>query len=453
MARGIVITMQKIPLNEITFEPASMIDDAGRVFRWNGHIYRAIKHEYADFYRELFTKKDIQILFGKGLVTSEIAPLSIDGYALVLKHYAIPFISYCMEWTSEMLRDAALLICDLAIELYAKGLTFKDAHPWNILFDFGQPIFVDWGSIGPVEQQREWPYTEFRDRFIFPLYLMSSGQSRLARTFMFDTVNRPRKGDIFRLLLRRVSLRTWLRYWLNDRRHMQARFKVDKTFFQSLRQTVESIPVTAKRTEWTEYEGSDGKGFSHQPSQEWPDKIRNVYGLLKALRPETFLDVGCNRGWFSELAALQGSQVVAIDIDEPSINTLYRRVRASKISVLPLVMDICTPTPPHGVMHARPQAQSRLRADLVLALALTHHLVFKRGLTFEAIAKQLASFTKKWLVVEFVPPDDQYVSKWMNDRFAWYRLEGFVSALQTFFKRIEVIDSSPSPRLLLFCEK
>ena len=445
--------MQKIPFNEISFEPASMIDGTGRVFWWNGQIYRAIKHEHTEFYRGLFEKRNIQSLFNKGLVQTKIAPLSLDGYGLVLKHQRIPVTSYCMEWCSEMLRDAALLVCDLSIDLHEKGLTLKDAHPWNILFDTGQPVFVDWGSIGSIEQQREWPYLEFRDRFIFPLYLMSAGGSRIARMFMFDTVNRPRRDDVFKLLLGRIPFITWLRYLLDDRRHMQMRFKADASFFESLRRTVESIPAGAETTEWTEYEGPDEKGFSYQPSAEWPVKIRNVYELLQRVRPETVLDVGCNRGWFSELAVRQGSQVIAIDIDEPSITTLYRYVRATGSSILPLVMDICCPTPQHGLAHAYPAAQDRLKADMVVALALTHHLVFKRGLTFEAIASKLDIFAKRWLVVEFVPPDDRYVSKWMNEQFSWYCLDNFIKSLKGLFSRVDVLQSSPPPRLLLFCER
>ncbi len=472
----------EIPLDEVMFHPASAIDDVGRVFIWKGNLYRAIRCKYVKFYYELFKKKNIQELFSKGLVATNITHFSLDGYGLILQHQHIPSISYCMEWSSEMLRDAAMLICHLSIELYAKGLTFKDAHPWNILFDAGQPLFIDWGSIGTIEPQHGWPYSEFRDRFIIPLYLMSTGQSRLARLFMLDTVNRPRPMDIFRLLVGRVTLPKLLKlyrlnivniyrethitkklvlrvpflisvyHWLSRLEFLKTKTKVDDEFFLHLLQTVKTIPgIKGVSTEWTNYQGPDV--LSHQLSDGWTTKIRNIHYLLQKLRPETVLDIGCNKGWFTELAASQGCQVIAIDVDDPSINTLYGRVHVSKMPILPLVMDICTPTPPHGVNHAYRKAQSRLQADLVLALAITHHLVFKRGCSFEVISKQLAEFTKKWLIVEFVPPEDYYVKNWMNDKFAWYQLEGFTKSLRTFFKRIEVLDSSPSPRVLLLCER
>lgn len=351
-----------------------------------------------------------------------------------------------------MLKDAALLLCNLSIELFAGGLTFKDAHPWNILFDGGRPLFVDWGSIGPLEEQPAWPYAEFRDRFVFPLYLMAAGRSSMARTFMVDIMNRPSRGDVYRLLLGRISPRLLLRYWLNDLDLMKACHQVNQRFLQALRRTIEAIPLVEQTTEWTEYEGPDGR-FSHHSCEEWPAKIRNVYHLLQRLQPHTVLDVGCNRGWFSQLAAQHGAQVIAIDIDEPSITRLYRRTQKTGLSILPLVMDICSPTPPHGVARGYPAAEDRLQAELVMALAITHHLVFKKGLTFELISKQLALFTGKWLVVEFIPPEDRYVSQWVDERFAWYNLEGFIEALQVFFTRIGILDSSPPPRLLLWCER
>lgn len=444
--------LEKISTGDIDFEPASIVDNVGKVFWWNGQVFRAISHENEGFYRELIEKKNIQDLFSRGLVPAEVAHFVLDGYGLVLKHKRIPFASFCMEWSSEMLRDAALLTCDLSIELYDRGLTLKDAHPWNILFDAKGPVFVDWGSIDTRERVPAWPYFEFFGWFMLPLYLMAAGKFKLARLLMGDVLYRPSCENVFRLLIMRIPMRDWLRYLLEHRTIVRTRLNPDPAFFKSLRRRIEKIPITEAHTEWTAYQGPDVK-FSHQPSEKWPIKMRNVHRLLQRLQPRTVLDIGSNRGWFSELAALQGVRVVAIDVDEHSINTLYRRTRRSGLTVHPLVMDVCTPTPAHGIMQCYPDAQTRLQSDLVLALALTHHLVFKRGLAFEAIAKQLAAFTKRWLIVEFVPAEDRYVSEWMSERFGWYHLDGFTKALQEQFRLVEAIDSSPPPRVLLLCEK
>ena len=127
--------------------------------------------------------------------------------------------------------------------------------------------------------------------------------------------------------------------------------------------------------------------------------------------------------------------------------------KQTKCNILPLILDFCRPTPPHGLVNSYQDAITRLRAEMVFALAVTHHLVFKRNLSFEAIAKQLSEFTEKWLIVEFVPADDIHVSKWIGDQHAWYTIENFIKALKKYYQQIEITESSPSPRKLLFCSK
>ncbi|UCC53218.1 MAG: class I SAM-dependent methyltransferase, partial [Anaerolineaceae bacterium] len=318
------------------------MDRTGKLFWWNDEVYRAISSDRAEFYRELLDKRNLEHLFEKGLIAAEIAPFEVENYGLVLKHYRVPTISYCMEWSSAMLKDAALLICDLSIELYADGLTLKDAHPWNVLFDDGRPIFVDWGSIECMNGRRKWPYDAFNAWFILPLYLMSAGRSNLARKLMADVMNRPRRGDVARLMIGRVGLWTWLHHWLGEIVRLRSYAQPNQDFFLTLRKTIEDIPVSGETTEWTKYQGPDTK-FSLDSDQEWPVRIKNVGRLIEVFKPKTLLDIGCNRGWFSELAERRGAHVTSIDIDEPSINTLYGNVKSKQLHVLPLVMDICSP--------------------------------------------------------------------------------------------------------------
>ena len=442
----------KLRTEDVRFHSASMIDSAGRLFSWNGSIYRAISPDRTQFYTDLLERKQIQELFNHGLVETKASSLSLDGYGLVLEHRLIPFVSYCMEWTASMLKDAALLVCDLSAALCNKGLTFKDAHPWNILFDRGKPVFVDWGSIDAKTDRTHWPFSQFRDRFIFPLYLLSSGKSSFTRDLMLDVLHCPSSRDVLKLLFGTLPLPDWYKCWSQNRSFDRDSVRVDASYFQRLRNFVNSIPLSPEPTEWSNYEGPDGT-IPRNVSDDWPSKISGVHSLLQRLKPTTVMDIGCNRGWFSEMAAEEGARVIAVDIDESNVSRLYQKVKQSGASILPVFMDFCTPTPSHGVTGGYPDAGERFQSELVLALAITHHLIFKRALTFHAVAKQLALFSKKWLLVEFVPPEDKYVSEWMNEQFRWYNLDGFKDALGQFFSRIEVMESTPSPRLLLFCEK
>lgn len=445
--------MNHIPTDEIIFEPASMVDGAGKVFWWKGEVFRAIRTGYDKFYRDLSSNEHIHSLFEAGLVPAEVTEYTLDDYPLVLRHKRIPHISYCMEWSSEMLKDAAIMTCNLSMKLLELGLTIKDAHPWNVLFHAGRPFFVDWGSIVPTNSQPQptWPYIEFRAWFLCPLYLMSAGRNDLAHTLLSETVNPPLYDDIIRLLFMRIPVIHELRFILADRKARIKNNTLDQGFFYELDKMIRSITIATNKTEWTDYEGSDK--YPLTPSNEWPTRINTIYTLLQKTKPRTLLDIGCNRGWYSKLAIQQGIEVISIDIDESSINSLYDYTKQTNCSILPLILDFCRPTPPHGLVNSYQDATTRLRAEMVFALAVTHHLVFKRNLSFEAIAKQLSEFTEKWLIVEFVPADDIHVSKWICDQYTWYTIENFIKALKKYYHQVEITESSPSPRKLLLCSK
>ena len=55
---------------------------------------------------------------------------------------------------------------------------------------------------------------------------------------------------------------------------------------------------------------------------------RRAYGMLTGMDQPRLLDVGCGRGGVTlELAQLTGGEVVAIDVDASSLETLRARAR------------------------------------------------------------------------------------------------------------------------------
>ena len=198
-----------------------MVDNAGKVFWWNGVIFRAIKKEYEKFYLDLLKNPKLHSLYKAGLVPAEKTGFTLEGFPLVLKHERIPFLSFCMEWSSEMLKDAAVMMCNLSMYLHEIGLTIKDAHPWNVLFHEGRPLFVDWGSIIPVKAGASWPYTEFRAWFLYPLFLMSAGQNNIARALMLDMPTPQIPKSVYKLLLNEISPIREIEYLLKDRHYLK----------------------------------------------------------------------------------------------------------------------------------------------------------------------------------------------------------------------------------------
>src|SRR5678815_3981698 len=99
--------------------------------------------------------------------------MCIRDSQMVVRHRMVPFTSYPEEWCPAMLKDAALTLLDLLVELARCGLTLKDAHPWNLLFDRGRPVYVDLVSITPLVDERWRNEAEFRRFYLHPLLLMA----------------------------------------------------------------------------------------------------------------------------------------------------------------------------------------------------------------------------------------------------------------------------------------
>jgi hypothetical protein len=160
------------------------------------------------------------------------------------------------------------------------------------------------------------------------------------------------------------------------------------------------------------------------------------------------LDIGCGDGWYAKLAARMQSRVVAFDIDSRSVADLYDDARSLGLAILPLVIDFAKPTAARGLAnHWSVAASERFRCDLVLALGVVDQLVMRQRLNFDQIAGGFHQFTKKYLIVEFVSPDDMAVRP-----PPWYTVESLERALSIWFRTVKRMSSSTEDCMLLLCE-
>jgi len=184
-----------------------------------------------------------------------------------------------------------------------------------------------------------------------------------------------------------------------------------------------------------------------------------VHRLLDELRPRSVLDLACSTGWFSRLAAALGSETIAVDHDDGAVDVLIRQSRKERGSILPLVMDINDPSPALGMANRWfPPAVERLKCDLVLALAISHHLVLADvRVDFDEMINGLGSFSSKYLVVEFVPFESSnmtFSNKARAYSEEWYTSELFTRAIERNGWNISArLPSFPEGRQLFVCER
>jgi hypothetical protein len=463
--------MSVVASNQVEFHPGSIGDFNGRVFYWEGGLYRGVGAGRAEMYRGLFADGTIsRLIERKLLVGTEISGLAVEGFELVLSHRAVPVVSYAYEWCAGMLKDAALLTLDLEIELCARGLTLQDAHPWNVLFDGPRPCWVDFGSIVPARGDTLWrAYDEYCHFYLYPLLVMAGGHHRVARRMLADSDDGVLRAEAEALtgqgrarsvlgsvghkamaLGRRVvpgGIRGMLRNRAADQRAGRDVSAERPEFLRQLREKITGIRVRPPL-----YSAVHGNGASGQGSMD-ASRVAAVARALMATRAASVLEVSYESPFYGTLAAKAGARTVAVSVDEAHVEDLYGQARRDGLDVLPLVMDFRAPSPGYGLCgQTSAPATERLGCDLVVALDVTHHLGVRYRLNFDQIARGLATFAAKGVLVDFVEGEHPATRAYWSADFAWYTRENFEAALRRRFGRVEAIAGPPRPTFLCLKE-
>ena len=92
---------------------------------------------------------------------------------------------------------------------------------------------------------------------------------------------------------------------------------------------------------------------------------------------------------------------------QAAIEALWRTAAEQGKAVTALVANIARPTPAAGWRNLEQLSLlDRLtgKFDLVLMLAVIHHLILREQVPLAHIGDLCASLTRRWLVLEWVPP-------------------------------------------------
>ena len=159
---------------------------------------------------------------------------------------------------------------------------------------------------------------------------------------------------------------------------------------------------------------------------------------VAAAAPRTVWDLGGNTGMLSRVAREVAESVVCFDVDPAAVELNYREVRKrGETGLLPLQLDLMNPSPANGWAHEeRLSLESRGPADLVMALAIVHHLAIANNVPLRTLADWLARLGGS-LLIEFVPKSDSQVERLLTNRadiFPDYTPEGFERAFDAAWR-------------------
>jgi len=438
---------------------ASFRDPAGSVLRVGGRILRVVnpsgQQNLATFLESAAVRERVEAgdmvkttLLSDGERSAVLADRSLREYferasgAVLLEHERIPFPSFPYEWPPEMLYAAAALTLDLAESLLRDGIGLKDATPYNVLFRGPRPVFVDILSIERREPgDPTWlPYAQFVRTFLLPLlasrdFGLPPDQILVARRDGLEP------GDVYRWcspwqrvrppFLSLVSLPAWLerRHNPDDQTiyrktaladHEKARFIFESLIRRLRRQLAKVAPREGAVSTWSDYTTSN----NNYTAEHAAAKERFVEEALQEFRPARVLDIGCNTGVFSVLAARAGASVVAIDTDPVVLGTLWRRAGAENLDVLPLAVNLARPTPGMGWRNREcPSFLERAAGgfDAVMMLAVVHHLLVTERVPLREILSMAADLTRDLALIEFVSPEDSMFQRLTRGRAELHR--------------------------------
>ena len=429
---------------------------------------RYVHHSYAKTYDQLMQSGLYQRLVGEGLLISHVEKSL--GYEEGIQYYKIlepqflPFISYPYEWTANQWKEALLNLLKINSLCIEYGMILKDATPFNFSFLNGQCIFIDTLSFEIYQDGEPWTaYRQFCESMLGPSALAFFNDVVWIR-MMQSFIN----GWPLQMISANLPAHTWLNSSLLFHIHLHCRFnKKNINKKQSTHLSKEKLLVL-----WSLIEKSVRGWNKKSNTKVWVDyydtgilskqyfdhKLQIVTEWLKDVHPKNVIDLGANNGVFSIAASYNANNVIAVEFDHDCVEQLRIKVKKENIENIETVYaDITQPSAAVGWDNKERNALvQRLRGDMVLSLALIHHLCISANIPIHFVADLFANMTTRYALVEFIPCSDPKVEILLLNRkdiFLDYTEENFIKSFNGFFRLVKSTGFNFSERKLFLWEK
>ncbi len=328
----------------------------------------------------------------------------------------------------------------LCREAVPEGYLLKDATPLNVLFDGPRPVFVDVLSFDLREPADPiWlAQGQFIRTFLLPLLAHRYLGWPLAASQIYRDGYEPSQiaealGPLRRLnpkLLWPVTLPAWLDRRKSStsasppaprtlQRSPEFATEILRKHLRQLARQIDNASTATRESRWSQYTST----AAHYSVEDHAKKREFVERVLRDTRPSAVLDIGANTGTYSMLAASEGARVIALDTDLAAIDRLWAQAAKESNDVLPLVVNIARPSPGLGWENSESMSfldRAEQRFDLVMMLAVIHHLLLMDQIPLEQIAALAARLTRRHLLIEWVPQTDPMFRQLLRGRDALY---------------------------------
>jgi SAM-dependent methyltransferase len=385
---------------------------------------------------------------------------------LTIHSQELGFVSYPDEWTDAQLHAAADLTLEISRQALSSGFELKDASAWNVIFSGTHPVFCDHLSFEAISSREWWAFGQFCRHFTFPLAcsrfrgLLACESFRTHRDGL--PLERARqllgvRGRLSRLFpILAVGKPGHQVRGLSGDGNTQAHGTLHSRVYDYCASSL--FPGKRGRengsTHWLNYV-SERQHYTTEASEA---KAREVSRWLEQLSPAWVVDLGCNTGEFTRLALDAGASVVAVDSDHDSMERIFLSHPESH-HLHPVVANLGDLTDGRGWMGAEHSGllhRMSRNTDLLMMLALTHHLFFSEGIPLREIALLARRITKSWLIVELIDPLDPMVQQLALQRRRSaedFSIAQQCAAFQEHFDEVERFSFVSTDRHLLLMRK
>jgi len=452
--------MEEIAIKDINKVEMSVVNEIGFLFEWRNRIFRAINDDANDRVKALFDFGLIDELVEENLFPkSWMTDYKLDGYDLIIEHTKIFPVTYPYEWSFSMLKDAAITALKVNIIAKKYGYQTHDCHAFNVVFDGIQPKYVDLGSFVKIEDDFNGfiDYEGFLRSYYYPLKIYSDGNSYLAYSLLnpngvlmphesyllykysflrYIDISRIKKITDYYFIFRRLSSiksAQIKKYAPGIVGTLICSFKDNNLLplqsinLKSLVKKIKNIPTKQTNSQWGTYHN---EYYTNEGEQKFTFRFNRIIEIINDADIRTFVELGGNQGVLSKLLIKHTNLEYAVctDYDKDAVESMYLSAKDENISLNPVLLDCMFPI----VGSTSNPPWERFKSDIVIALALTHHLLLSQNFRIDFVLERMSRYTKKYILIEFMP-----LGLWDGKSAPpvpeWYTIDWFRDSLKLYF--------------------
>ena len=425
-------------------------DTAARIVLKENGYYRYIFKDYKEEYDHLMNSGLYEELTEKKYLVKHIETVIDSNDPKVYKllyPFQIPFISYPFEWSFIQWKRATLSYLEINKIALKYGMILKDATPYNFCHLAGKAVLFDTSSFIFFKKNDTWiAYRQFCEEFFGPITLMHyNGHD-------WSTLTMSKMGNLgLGFISRQLPFKSWFNFnvfthihWHSNYVHKSTSknenknkgFTIEKiiAIIDMIYQTINQWKILSKQqSAWSGYYQNDIEEVSYLQ-----DKEETIREWLTITKPKTVLDIGANTGNFSLIAREYSEQVIAIEPDCACIDEIEKQIRKNNLeNIFAVILDITKPSPALGLMNKETEnIIKRFHSEMVLGMALTHHLFITSKLSFHQIAEIFFELSSEYVIIEFIEKGDSKVillTQNLKLNTTLYNEENFLNAFENFF--------------------